>query len=170
MASKSPWIVIAGLLILLTLGACNTASTPAPDTTGGATAQTAIDQYVGETATIDSPDDMLNAAIRVTGTTQAYALTGGNPPCPGYVNTVPSYVFDVTADLGKLTISFAGSGDATLATVTPAGDILCGDTAASGLKPVQEITAPGQGRYGVWVGRIALAEELAGELEVQAAP
>lgn len=170
MASRFSWTVIAGLVILLALGACNTASTPAPAAVGGATAQSAIDQYTGETATIDSPDDLLTAAVRVTGTTQAYALTGGNPPCPGYVNTIPSYVFDVTADLGKLTIAFAGSGEATLATLTPTGEILCGDAAASGLKPVQAITAPAQGRYGVWVGRIAMAEELAGTLEVQAAP
>ena len=170
MASKFPWIVFAGLLILLMLGACNTASTPAPDAAGGATAQSAIDQYTGEIAAIDSPDDVLAAPVRVTGTTQAYALTGGNPPCPGYVNTIPSYVFDVTADLGKLTIALDGSGEATLATLTPTGEILCGDAAASGLKPAQAITAPAQGRYGVWVGRIALAEDLAGELEVQAAP
>jgi hypothetical protein len=170
MASKLSWIVITGLLALLVLSACNAPATPAPDAAGAVTAQTAIDQYVGETATIDSPDDLLTTAVQVTGTTQAYALTGGNPPCPGYVNTIPSYVFDVTADLGKLTISFTGSGDATLATVTPTGDILCGDAAASGLKPVQEIAAPAHGRYGVWVGRIQMAEELAGALEVQAAP
>ena len=170
MVTKHSWTVIAGLVTLLILGACNSGSAPTPAAAGDTGVQSAIDQYIGETGTIHSPADVLTTKVQVTGTTQAYALTGGTPPCPGYVNTAPSYVFDVAAALGTLTISFAGSGDATLATVTPTGDILCGDAATSGLKPVQEIATPGQGRYAVWVGRIQMAEELAGTLEVRSAP
>jgi hypothetical protein len=170
MKSKFTWLAVAGLAVLFLLGACNTGSTPTPDTADDTNVQDAITQYVGETATIASPDDVLQSDVKVTGTTQAYALTGGNPPCPGYVNTAPSYVFDVAADLTALTVSFTGNGDASLAVVAPNGDILCGDPAASGLKPVQEIAQPQQGRYGVWVGRIQMAEELAGKLEVGGRP
>ena len=169
MKSKLSWLMLAGLTTVLILSACNTGSTPTPDAAGDTNVQTAIDAYVGETATISNPADVLTTDVKVTGTTQAYALTGGNPPCPGYVNTAPSYVFDVAAELGKLTVSFTGTGDASLAVVTPGGDILCGDPASSGLKPVQEIAKPAQGRYGVWVGRIQMVEELAGKLQVSAA-
>ena len=123
----------------------------------------------GKSATIAGPADVLSTDVKVTGTTQAYALTGGTPPCPGYVNTGPSYVFDVAAELGMVTVSFSGTGDASLAVVTPSGDILCGDPAASGMKPVQEIPKPAQGRYGVWVGRVAMVEELTGKLQVSGA-
>jgi hypothetical protein len=67
---------------------------------------------------LQAPGDTLERPLSLAGITQAVSLTGGNPPCPGFVDTVPDYVFDLKTDLAALNISFVGTGLSTLMVVT----------------------------------------------------
>jgi hypothetical protein len=125
--------------------------------------------YAGPTGTLQAPGETLERPLNLVGITQAVDLTGGNPPCPGFVDTVPDYVFDLKTDLATLNISFVGTGLSTLMVVTPAGqDIICTDAAEQEitLTPSLELPQPAQGRYMVYVGRGNLSGSNAGKLTV----
>jgi hypothetical protein len=122
--------------------------------------------YTGPIGVLQAPTDTLTQALSVEGITQAATLTGGNPPCPGLVNTgVPDYVFEVAADLDAVTVTFDGSTMGTLMIVGPQGaQIFCNDNITT--KPSVVIAPPAQGRYGVLVGRGNMSGANAGKLTV----
>jgi hypothetical protein len=125
--------------------------------------------YTGQIGTLQAPGDTLERPLSLAGITQAVSLTGGNPPCPGFVDTVPDYVFDLKTDLAALNISFVGTGLSTLMVVTPAGqDIVCTDADGQEitLTPSLELPQPKQGRYMVYVGRGNLSGANTGKLTI----
>lgn len=150
-------------------GAGTTVATPTLEPVPADVLARQMAAYVGPIGTLQSPNDVLTIDRNLEGITQAVDLTGGSPPCPGWVDTVPSYVFDLMTDLSALQISFAGTDLSTLMVVTPGGqDILCtnleGDTIT--VTPTLEIPQPDQGRYMVYVGRGSLTGVTAGTLTV----
>jgi len=153
-------LLLTTLLILLTLlvAACGgsgstgtTAATPEPVPADVLTR--ALAAYSGPIGVLQAPSDTLTQPLSVEGITQAVTLTGGNPPCPGLVNSgVPDYVFEVAADLDAVTVTFEGNTMGTLLIVGPQGaQIFCNDNITS--QPNVVIDQPAQGRYGVLVGR-----------------
>lgn len=108
------------------------------------------------TATTDVAD--------LTGTIAAYTLTGGQPPCPGFVSQAPSLVFTLAADQPSVKVSFAGNQATNLIVVKQGGDIDCPEVEAATLTPEITITDAKAGQYGIWVGRINMDDPVNGKL------
>lgn len=150
-------ILIAAALLVTACGASNDASTgaatPTPEPVPVDVLARALAAYTGPIGVLQTPSDTLTQPLSVEGITQAVTLTGGNPPCPGLVNTgVPDYVFDVAADLNAVNVTFEGDTMGTLLIVGPQGaQIFCNKDIT--LRPSVAIPQPAQGRYGVLVGR-----------------
>ena len=172
--TKRPLSLIS-LLILLALlfAACGgsgntgtTAATPTPEPVPVDVLARALAAYRGPIGVLQTPSDTLTQPLSVEGITQAVTLTGGDPPCPGLVNTgVPDYVFEVAADLDAVTVTFEGNTMGTLLIVGPQGaQIFCNDNIT--LQPSVVIEQPAQGRYGVLVGRGNLTGANTGKLIV----
>ncbi len=158
-------------LVAVACGGSGSGSAPAASSTGEALPQAVIEQalaaYNGSIGQLQSPGATVTVPINAIGTTQAFALTGGNPPCPGWVNTVPDFVFQVGADLDSLVVSFDGSTNGTLMVVGPQGrNIFCTDEGFSGLNPSRTIPQPEQGGYAVFVGRANLSGSNQGTLTI----
>lgn len=127
--------------------------------------------YVGQVGTLQAPTDTLEQPLNLVGITQAVDLTGGDPACPGYVDTVPDYVFDLKTDLAVLRVAFVGNDLGTVMVVTPEGkSIVCtgldGAADEMTLTPSLELPKPEQGRYMVYVGRGNLSGANTGKLTV----
>lgn len=149
-------LILFALLVAACGGSGNTGTTAATSTPEPVPADVlarSLAAYRGPVGVLQSPSDTLTQPLSVSGITQAVTLTGGNPPCPGLVNTgVPDYVFEVAADLDAVTVTFEGDTMGTLLIVGPQGaQIFCNDNITS--RPSVVITPPAQGRYGVLVGR-----------------
>lgn len=126
-------------------------------------------QYVGPIGELRTQGETLERPVNAEGITQAVDLTGGSPPCPGWVNTFPDYIFDVQADLSNLRLDFVSAELSTLMVVTPEGkDIFCTGVNAPeiSLTPSIDIPQPVQGRYMVYVGRGNLSGATLGRLTV----
>ena len=162
-------LIVFALLIAACGGSGNTgttAVTPTPEPVPADVLARALAAYTGPVGVLRAPTDTLTQALSVEGITQAVTLTGGNPPCPGWVNTgVPDYVFEVAADLDAVTVTFEGDTLGTLLLVGPQGaEIFCNDNIT--LQPSVVIGQPAQGRYGVLVGRGNLTGANTGRLIV----
>lgn len=160
------------LVVALLAAACggsgdsgSTAAEPTPEPLPPDVLARALVNYQGPIGALQAPGDTLTVPLTVTGVTQAVAITGGNPPCPGWVNTFPDYVFETATGLASLDISFAGTTMGTLMVVSPQGaQIFCTDTIT--LQPSLRIEQPEQGRYMVLVGRGNLSGANTGKLTV----
>jgi hypothetical protein len=106
--------------------------------------------------TVDVPD--------LTGTIPAYTLTGGNPPCPGFVRPAPSLVFTLAADAPGVQIAFTGNQATNLIVVQEGEEIVCPEVAAATITPEITLKDVKAGRYGVWVGRIDMDKAVNGKL------
>ena len=158
---KRPFLLISLLILFaLLVAACGgsgntgtTAATPTPEPVPVDVLTRALAAYRGPIGVLQAPSDTLTQPLSVEGITQAVTLTGGNPPCPGLVNTgVPDYVFEVAAELDAVTVTFEGNTMGTLLIVGPQGaQIFCNENIT--LQPSVAIAQPAQGRYGVLVGR-----------------
>lgn len=159
-------LIALAVLVAACGGSGSTAATPTPEPLPPDVLVRALAAYTGSVGVLQAPTDTLTQPLSVAGITQAAALTGGNPPCPGWVNTgVPDYVFEVAADLDAVTITFDGSTMGTLAVVGPQGArIFCNDNIT--MKPSVVISQPERGRYGVLVGRANLSGANTGKLTV----
>jgi len=178
--TRSLIVVLLLTVVALLAAACGGAATPASGPAADAATPTLepvpadvlarqLAAYTGQVGVLQAPNDTLERPLNLVGITQAVDLTGGNPPCPGYVDTAPDYVFDLTADLAKVTVSFVGTDLSTLMVVTPKGaNILCTDAEKQEitLTPSLELTKPAQGRYMVYVGRGNLSGANTGKLTV----
>lgn len=162
MSKPSRPLSLVSLLILVALlvAACGgsgttgtTAATATPEPVPGDVLARALAAYRGPIGVLHAPTDTLTVPLSVSGITQAVTLTGGNPACPGLVNTgAPDYVFEVAADLDNVTVTFEGDTMGTLLLVGPQGaEIFCNQDIT--LRPTVAIPQPAQGRYGVLVGR-----------------
>lgn len=108
------------------------------------------------TATTDVAD--------LTGTIAAYSLTGGQPPCPGFVRQAPSLVFTLAADQPAVKVSFAGNQATNLIVAMQGGDIDCPEVEAATLTPEITVKDAKAGQYGIWVGRINMDDPVNGKL------
>jgi hypothetical protein len=177
-----PFVVILLLIaVALLVAACGGSTGSENDASTGAATPTLepvpaevlarqMAAYVGQVGALQSPSDTLERPLNLVGITQAVDLTGGSPPCPGYVDTAPDYVFDLTTALSVLKIGFVGNDLGTVMVVTPEGkEILCTGLEGMGemtLTPSLEIAQPAQGRYMVYVGRGNLSGANTGKLTV----
>ncbi len=152
-------------------GASTSAATPTLEPVPAEVLARQMAAYVGQVGTLQTPNDTLERPLNLVGITQAVDLTGGNPPCPGYVDTAPDYVFDLATDLASLRISFVGNDLGTLMVLTPEGkNILCtgldGGANELTLTPSLDLPQPEQGRYMVYVGRGNLSGANTGKLTI----
>ncbi len=100
----------------------------------------------------------------LTGTIAAYSLTGGQPPCPGFVRQAPSLIFTLAADQPAVKVSFSGNQATNLIVAKQGGDIDCPEVDAATLTPEITITNAAAGQYGIWVGRINMDDPVNGKL------
>lgn len=173
-----PFVVTLLLIIMALLvtacgsstGSENGAATPTLEPVPADVLARQMAAYVGQVGTLQSPSDTLERPLNLVGITQAVDLTGGNPPCPGYVDTAPDYVFDLKTGLTALKINFVGNDLGTVMVVTPEGKaILCTGLEGAGemtMTPSLEIPQPEQGRYMVYVGRGNLSGANTGKLTI----
>ena len=181
-------IFAAALLVCMVAVAACGSSQPAPT----ATSEAAGGSAAGDSAASDSPASDSAAAVLdayrnyggkivavdastpsttvdvpdLTGTIPAYTLTGGNPPCSGFVRQAPSLVFTLAADAPSVQISFAGNQATNLIVVQEGEEIVCPEVAAATLTPEITLKDAKAGRYGVWVGRIDMDKPVDGKLTV----
>jgi hypothetical protein len=165
--------LLAALLVMLALAAC-----------GGKTQETAVDadepsedsaaavleayrNYGGEVLPLSNENPMLTGEVKdLQGTVPAYDLTGGNPPCTGFLRPIPSLVFTLADGAKGINVSFAGNALSTLIVVEEGEDIVCDPSAPPALKTSLKLENPAAGRYGVWVGRADTQVQLDGTIAV----
>lgn len=104
--------------------------------------------------------------VNLTGTIPAYSLTGGNPPCPGFIRQAPDLVFTLAAAAPEVNLAFAGNQATNLIVVQEGEEIVCPEVAAATLTPSITLKDAQAGRYGVWVGRIDMDKPVDGKLTV----
>lgn len=125
--------------------------------------------YTGPVGTLQTASETLERPLNLVGITAAAALTGGNPPCAGFVDTAPDYMFDLKTDLAVLRVGFVGNDLGTVMVVTPGGtNIICTGVEGQGMTmtPSVELPQPEQGRYLVYVGRGNMSGANTGKLTV----
>jgi hypothetical protein len=161
--------------IVVGLSACGSAAqTPATGAEGvnanapmpESVVDTSYATYTGEIGVLDATTTVVSHPAQPVGTTAASQITQGNPPCPGFIETTPTYIFDLKSDADLLSVYFEGKLDSTVMVITPQEQIECNDNdeAAGNLNPVVKLEKPAQGRYGVFVGRINMQQDLDGKV------
>lgn len=171
--------VIACLVLLAACGGSSqsdtaaTATAAAGDSAAGsselsdsaAAVLKAYANFGGKIAALDASNPTVTTDVAdLTGTIAAYELTGGQPPCPGFVSQVPSLVFTLAADQPVVKVSFAGNQATNLIVVKQGGDIDCPEVEAATLTPEITINDAAAGQYGIWVGRINMDDAVNGKL------
>ncbi len=125
----------------------------------------AYQNFGGKIVALDANNPSTTTDVAdLTGTIAAYSLTGGQPPCPGFVRQAPSLVFTLAADQPAVKVSFAGNQATNLIVVKQGGDIDCPEVAAATLTPEITLTDAKAGQYGIWVGRIDMDKPVDGKL------
>lgn len=178
-ASRLVWG--AALVICLFAGAACAASQPAPagddatatDATGDATGDdaaavlAAYRSFGGDIVALDAKTPTTQVAVvDLTGTIAAYSLTGGNPPCSGFIRQAPSLVFTLADAAAQVDVAFAGNQASNLIVVQEGEEIVCPEAAVPSMTPAITLTDAKAGRYGVWVGRIDMDKPVEGQLTV----
>lgn len=127
----------------------------------------AYQNYGGKIIALDANNPTATTAVTdLTGTIAAYDLTGGQPPCSGFVRQAPSLVFTLAADQPGVKVSFLGNQFSNLILVKQGGDIDCPEVAAATLTPEITLEDAKAGQYGIWVGRIDMDKPVNGTLTV----
>lgn len=174
-------LVVISMFVLVAFTGCaaaqeqNTLPTETPtNDTQTDTAEAILQEYRqfgGEVAELSASNPSISATVSdVVGTTPAYALTQGNPPCVGYMQSLPSLVFTLATDEPAIYVAFEGNTTTTLVGVVEGEEIVCDETAALTRTPELVVTQPAVGRYGVWIGRTDMQEPINGKLTVSLAP
>jgi hypothetical protein len=167
--------LIAGALLsaaLIVLSACGgqapteAAESSAPSDTAAEVLE-AYRSFGGSIVALDAAAPSATVEVAdLTGTIPAYDLTGGNPPCSGFIRQAPSLVFTLAADQPAVHLAFKGNQATNLVVVEEGEDINCPTLAASTVTPELTLEQPTAGRYGVWIGRIDMDKPVEGTLTV----
>jgi len=174
----APRCICALALVVFALAAlagCNApqASSSPPAQPKNDTAESimqAYRQYGGEVVELGATAPSATVAVTdLTGTIPAYSLTQGNPPCAGYLQSLPSMIFTLAADEPAIEIALVGNTSTTLIVVAEGEKIICDESAPITLTPKLVVPHPKAGRYGVWVGRTDMQEAVNGKLTVSVA-
>jgi hypothetical protein len=182
---RTPLALVAFCLVCLALLAgCNQGAAPAAsqgDSTQTATSQGDSDSaaavleayrsYGGDIANLTAASTFASTDVAdVVGTIPAYDLTGGNPPCAGFVQAVPSLVFSLADAVAGVQVNFTGNQPTSLIVVQEGEDIVCAEDSAPTMTPSVFLAKPPAGRYGVWVGRVNMDEPVQGKLTASITP
>lgn len=171
-----PGILLTLLLAVLLAAACGQPETTPddvnePEEDTAAAVLEAYRNFGGEIQELSATNPTLTSEVDdLQGTVPAYDLTGGNPPCTGFVRAVPSLVFTLGADASAVKVAFAGNALSTLIVVAEGEEIVCDPAASPVLKPEMMLETPKAGRYGVWIGRADNQVTLDGALTVTLEP
>ncbi len=164
---------------LILLAACGGSSQPAATATADAGSAASSDaasdsaagvlaayqNFGGKIVALDANNPSTTTDVAdLTGTIAAYSLTGGQPPCSGFVRQAPSLVFTLAADQPAVKVSFAGNQATNLIVVKQGGEIDCPEVAAATLTPEITLKDAKAGQYGIWVGRIDMDKAVDGKL------
>jgi hypothetical protein len=127
----APRCICALALVVFALAAlagCNApqASSSPPAQPKNDTAESimqAYRQYGGEVVELGATAPSATVAVTdLTGTIPAYSLTQGNPPCAGYLQSLPSMIFTLAADEPAIEIALVGNTPTTLIVVAECAD------------------------------------------------
>jgi hypothetical protein len=144
-----------------------TATAAAMESDSASAVLQAYREYGGDVVPMDATTPSVTVDVAdLTGTIAAYSLTGGDPPCTGFVRTAPSLVFTLASDAPALQVAFAGNQASNLIVVQEGEEIVCPEIAAATNTPEITLDQPKAGRYGVWVGRIDMDKPVDGKLTV----
>ena len=145
--------------------AAGAAAASSADSGDAADVLAAYQNFGGKIVALDANNPSTTTDVAdLTGTIAAYSLTGGQPPCPGFVRQAPSLVFTLAADQPAVKVSFAGNQATNLIVVKQGGDIDCPEVAAATLTPEITLKDAKAGQYGIWVGRINMDNAVNGKL------
>ncbi len=168
--------LLAVILVLIAIAGCGQApsNSTASSQDAGDTAEAVLQAYRaygGAVASLSTTSPTAAADVtNVVGTIPAYDLTGGKPPCAGFLQAVPSLVFALATDAPTVKIAFAGDTPTTLMVVAEGEAIICDERAQFTMTPELTLQQPKAGRYGVWIGRSDLDKPINGKVTVAVGP
>lgn len=165
--------VLATLLVLVVAGCSSTQQQPESAAPAEANVQALVDAYRsfgGEVLTIDAGTPTVSANVSTVGTMAAATATQGNPPCAGFIETVPSMVFKLEMAATALDIAFDGATNSTIILLDQEGQIYCDENAPLTAKPTYTLSAPTAKEYAVYIGRTDMQQPASGTLTVTAQP
>ena len=165
--------LLASLLVLVVAGCASTQPQPeaaAPAETNVEALLNAFRSFGGEVLTVDAATPSVSAEVSTVGTTAAATVTQGNPPCAGFIETLPSMVFKLDMAATALDIAFDGATNSTIIVLDEGGQIYCDANAPLTAKPTYTLSAPTAKGYAVYVGRTNMQQPASGTLTVTAQP
>lgn len=176
--------LLAAIFMLLAAAGCGQSQstpTPAPAPAAAATDQASSDaaasviqayrSFGGQINPLDASSPVQTEKVsNLVGTIAAFALTGGNPPCAGFVQQVPSLVFTLGAGAKELQVAFDGDVPTTVIVVAEGEAIVCDEKAPVTMKPSLTLPKPAAGRYGVWIGRQDMRQPVNGTITATFVP
>ncbi len=169
------WVVavLATLLALVVAGCSSTQQQTESAAPAEANVQALVDAYRsfgGEVLTINADTPTVSTNISTVGTLAAATVTQGNPPCAGFIETVPSMVFKLDMAATALDIAFDGATNSTIIVLDEGGQIYCDANAPLSAKPTYTLSDPTAKGYAVYIGRTNMQQPASGTLAVTAQP
>lgn len=121
-----------------------------------------------EAEALEAGGDDVTVDVTADGDLPVPEMLTSDQLCSGVISLAPSYAFDWSGETETLSLYVEAEGDTTLLVRAPDGSLLCADDAdgADNLNPLVTISAPADGRYLVWVGRIDPSEPVSGTLTI----
>jgi hypothetical protein len=101
--------------------------------------------------------------VTESGQIPLFDVRTNNVYCTGFVEILPTAVFNLTGESELLEVYAEGDHDSSLLVFTPSGEIICNDDALSGgenLNPQITIETPELGRYVIYMGSHSPGEDV----------
>ncbi len=165
--------LLATVLVLVMAGCANSQPQPesaAPTESNVDALLNAFRSFGGEVLTIDAATPSVSANVSTVGTMAAATATQGNPPCAGFIETLPSMVFKLDMPASALDLAFDGATNSTIIVLDEAGQIYCDENAPLTAKPTFTLSDPTAQGYAVYIGRTDMQQPASGTLTVTAQP
>lgn len=111
----------------------------------------------------------VNFDFSESGQIPLFNVQTNNLACTGFVESLPTAVFNWSGESEFVEVLVEADHDATLLVVTPAGEYLCNDDTVPGgdnLNPSLLIETPEQGRYVIYVGSFEPGESITGTVTI----